>query len=129
MGTCLKEATLPLIRVNFPVNKSIEDSLKSIKALFELYGIPSSEAEEMKGKVLKLLRDFNSMEKTGRIDIDVIPQKDRVEIEFSIREELIKKNISFSFKSKKIKILKIWKKGERIRIKIGVSKGDLSNFK
>ncbi len=129
MGTGLKGESLPLIRINFPVNKSIEDSFKSIKALFNFYGILPSEAEEIKGKILKLLRDFESMEKGGRVDIDIVPQKEMVEIEISIKEEWIKKNISFSFESEKIKILKIWKKGERIRIKIGVSKENSSNFK
>ncbi len=128
MGTGLKGESLPLIRINFPVNKSIEDSLKSIKALFNFYGIPPSEAEEIKGKILKLLRDFEFIEKEGRIDIDVIPKKGIVEIEISIKEEWIKKNISFSFESKKIKIIKIWRKGEKI-IKIGVSKESSSNFK
>lgn len=129
MGTGLKRESLPLIRINFPVNKSIEASLKSITALFEFYGILPSEAEEIKGKILKLIRDFDLTGKAGRIDIDVVPRKEMVEIELSIKEEWIKKNISFSFKSKKIRIFKIWRKGERIRIKIGVSKGNSLKFK
>lgn len=129
MGTSLKGEFLPLLRINFPINKSIEVSLKSITALFEFYGIPSFEAEEIKGKILKLLRDSDSMGKAGRIDIYVVSKKEMVEIELSIKEEWIKKNISFSFKSRKVRIFKIWRKGKRIRIKIGVSKGNSSKFK
>lgn len=128
MGTGLKEASLPLIKINFPISKSIEDALKSIKVLFEFYGIPSSEAEEIKEKILKLIRDYESKGKEERFDLDIIPQKERVEILLSIKEDLIRKNILISFKSKKIKILQIRRKGKRINIKIGVFK-NLAEFK
>ncbi len=122
MGTDLKESPLPLIKINFPVNKSIENSLKSITALFEFYGIHPSEAREIKEKILRLIRNCESKKREGRIDIDIDPQKERVEIELSIKEDWIKRNVLFSFSSKKIEILHIRRRGERVKIKLGVLK-------
>lgn len=122
MGTGLKEAPLPLIKVNFPISKTIEDLLKSIKVLFEFYGMSSSEAEEIKEKILKLIRDYQSKGKEERFDLDIIPQKERLEILLSIKEDLVRKNVLISFKSKKIKILQVRRKGKRVEIKVGVLK-------
>lgn len=128
MGTDLKEVSLPIIKINFPISKTTEDSLKSITILFEFYGISSSEAEEIKEKIFKLIRDCEKTGKEERFDIDIIPQKEIVEILLSIKEDLIRKNILISFKSKKIEILRIRRKGKRINIKLGVLK-DLAKLK
>lgn len=122
MGTGLKEVELPVVKINFPISNSILDSLRSVTALLEFYGISTCEAEEIKEGILKLIRDFESMKKEGRVDIEIVPEKEKVMIEFIIKEDWIKKNLLLSFESKKIQIVKISRKGERIRIKIGVLK-------
>lgn len=122
MGTGLKEVELPVVKINFPISNSILDSLRSVTALLEFYGISTFEAEEIKEGILKLIRDFESMKKEGRVDVEIVPEKEKVMIEFLIKEDWIKKNLLLSFESKKIQIVKISRKGERIRIKIGVLK-------
>lgn len=122
MGTGLKEVKLPDVKINFPISETIRDSLKSINALLEFYGINSLEADEIKEKILKLIRNLESLKKEGRVDVEIVPEKERVDIEFIIKEEWLKRNPLLSFQSKKIQVLKIRRTGERVRIKIGVLK-------
>ncbi len=111
---------LPVIRINLPVNSSFSDSIKSLRPLLKLYKIPSPEAMEMEEKITGLFEDFELKSKQGRVDLEIIPQKRNVELEISVKEENIKKNLAFNFFSKRIKILYIKKRGRRIKIKLSI---------
>ncbi len=78
------------------------------------------ESEEIKEKILNLLKDLESMRKEGRVDMNILSQKERVEIEIFIPEDWMKKNVIFSFKSRKIELIQIGKRGEKVSIKLGV---------
>jgi len=117
MGTGLKVA-LPPVKINFPISKAIEGTLKSLSNLLEFYGISSSNAKEIEEKTLEILE--NPGENGGRVEIDIFPKRERIKIDIAIKKRFEENDLTFSFKSEKIKIIKITRKGERVKINIEV---------